>query len=107
MSKLERNELDTEIPEELIGRIEKMNHEYLVLLRDVARRDPGAAVVMGMKNDLVEIMQSAPLNKIVSIAKCNFLLMVPRINDLDFWKKVADGSTDTIDLIHQVLKEEF
>ncbi len=100
-----KHEFDIELPVDLIVRGQKLNTDYLMYVRDVARRDPVAAVSLGLSNEMVEIFEKIELRKLVEIASCGILLTKIRFNDVDFWQSVSDGTIDCNSITHRLLIE--
>lgn len=98
--------LSFELNDSLESRIEDINKQYLLLVRDVAMSDPAADFTLGCSKPLIEVVSALKMPEVIRMSKCGVLLPRMRVDDPSFWQKVLAHEHDTHDLFHSLLERE-
>ncbi|MEW5890494.1 MAG: flagellar transcriptional regulator FlhD [Pseudomonadota bacterium] len=97
-------EPDFMLPSAIEARIRKFNAEYLSFAQELARTSPAAAPLLGVTQEVVDILEAAPLSKFQALVCTNMLISQLRIVDPGLWRKLAEGKVDRNQLLHAFVK---
>lgn len=98
-------EFEIELSTELSERVNEVNVKYLMLLRDISKRDLSASMTLGLSNGVIDIFSACPVRKLLEISSAGILIPKLRFDNEKFWKSVSDGAVDANDIVHNLLKE--
>lgn len=88
----------------IVSQIRKFNAEYLSFAQELARNTPAAAPLLGVPQEIADILEAAPLSKFQSLVCSNMLISQLRIPDPTLWRRLAEGKIDRNQLLHAFVK---
>lgn len=97
------NEYTIELPAQIVQRIETINRGYLQLIKEICDIDPCAPAIVGIPDNLVDLIRKTRMSTLSRLARCGYLLPCLSVDDTAFWKRVSDGDELETDTLEQFL----
>lgn len=88
----------------LLERIRRLNVEYLSLAQDISRASALAAALLGVNQEVVQIIGLTPLTKFRPLAHSPMLVPQLRVQDAGVWHRFAQERIDVNQLLHEFLR---